>query len=149
MDTILTTQAFSQVETILIVSAVLFVAALFYTSQRRIRRLEAKLAQTQSMLAREIKMVNQGAIGIGRRFAQVEKKINHSSNNVATFKAKETKTPSSQLYHASKFAEIQAQAKQAAKVKIDKPKPVKVATQGLTTKAEQSLTAWLKENQTA
>jgi hypothetical protein len=108
--------------------------------------LEAKLAQTQSMLAREIKMVNQGAIGVGRRFAHVEKKLIKASDQVAEFKAKELQVAETVSPTESKFSQIQAQI---VKPKAAKRKPVQADKQGLTTKAEQSLTSWLKEHQTA
>ena len=146
MDFIRSALPTSLMEASLTLFVLLLVCVFFYTNQRRIRRLEAKLMQTQSMLAREIKMVNQGAIGVGRRFAQVEKKLNKTPAQAAMFTATEVKSADLQLSKASKFAQIQAQA---VKPKVSKPKPIQTATQGLTTKAEQSLTSWLKEHQTA
>lgn len=146
MDFILSALPTSLMDASLTIFVLLLVCVFFYSNQRRIRRLEAKLLQTQSMLAREIKMVNQGAIGVGRRFAQVEKKLNKASEQTAQYKATDVKTNNIQLSKASKFAQIQAQA---VKPTVSQPKPTQTATQGLTTKAEQSLTSWLKEHQTA
>ncbi|MFQ3231638.1 hypothetical protein [Reinekea sp.] len=146
MDFILSALPSSFMDASFTLFILLLASVFFYSNQRRIRRLEAKLLQTQSMLTREIKMVNQGAIGVGRRFAQVEKKLIKASDQRPKFEATDVKTHNLQLSKASKFAQIQAQA---VKPSVSQPKLAQTATQGLTTKAEQSLTSWLKEHQTA
>jgi hypothetical protein len=42
---------------------------------RRIRKLEARLGQSQQALRQEIKMMGQGAIGVGHRVKHLEKQI--------------------------------------------------------------------------
>lgn len=145
MTPILSAFPLTLLELALIASVVGLFVISFYSNKRRIKRLEDRLAQTQALLAREIKMVNQGAIGVGRRFAQVEKKMQGTGGAKASFQVKPTREEKP-LSKASKFAQIQ---ELAAKQVVQEPQRKTAAPKGLTTKAEQSLTSWLKEQQTA
>jgi len=122
-------------------ASVIFFASLTFFSLRRISSLEAKLQTAQLTMAREIKMVNQGAIGMGRRFAIIEKNLKKPTN-VANFEsAKELKRTPSRTY-----AEAQAVVQRTQKVETQ---PVKERTRGLTTRAEHALSEWINDHQTA
>ncbi|MDN3649042.1 hypothetical protein QWZ13_08990 [Reinekea marina] len=146
MTSILSAFSLNFVEVTLFSIVLLLSVITFVSNKRRINRLENRLEQAQALLTREIKMVNQGAIGVGRRFAQVEKKIKSGGSTVASFSSVKPKSEEKPLSNASKFAQIQ---QQAAKLDVQKPKRNTAAPKGLTTKAEQTLTSWLKEQQTA
>lgn len=124
-----------------------------WLTRRQVAKLEARLAHNQLQLARDIKQVNQGAIGVGRRFAKVEKAL----QTIPKQPVQERKTvthvsgQSSQKL-ASKFSAIQdAVAFNPSSQPKPSPAPVSKlpkstqSVRGLTTKAEASLTAWLSE----
>lgn len=124
-----------------LLSIVLSLGIVIALSMRRIARLEKRLGQLQVTTTREIKMVNQGAIGIGRRCAAIEKNLKKPAN-VASFEAiKEARQIASAYEQAA-----QAVAEKATPEPVQKPKPEK---SGLSTRAEQALSAWINENKTA
>jgi hypothetical protein len=118
---------------------------------KRIARLQCQMNAFQSNAKREIKMVNQGAIGLGRRFSNLEARFKKSTmvtksevmnltkkNQVSAFELirnqavqePETSTPSEQA--------------QVEVANINQPRPRKLKTQ-----AEQTLSRWINEQQTA
>lgn len=120
-----------------------------WMTRRQVAKLEARLMQSERQLSREIKQVNHGAIGIGRRFSKVEKALSHTTGPVSQ-PVKKPSTEKSQAL-ASVFSAIQEQV--AAEIISEPPKmtantaPAKQPQRGsgLTTKAEAALTNWLKE----
>lgn len=120
-----------------------------WLTRRRVAKLEARLAHNQLQLAREIKQVNQGAIGVGRRFAKVEKALHSAPKLVA--QERKPSTPVSVEKNqklVSKFSAIQdtMALSPAPNTTIASQLPKgKQSVRGLTTKAEASLTAWLSE----
>ena len=131
---------FTVLEQSLTIGLSLFVI-LFLLTWRRLARLEARFLVSQAQLMRELKMVNQGAIGMGRRLAGIEKNVKKSSNVANFAQAKELK-------HAtgSRYAEVEQALSTAAQP--EKP-TVSDRTRGLTTRAEQALSSWINEHKTA
>ena len=115
-------------------------ALMILMTLKRINGLQRQLHASQLTMAREIKMVNQGAIGVGRRFAEIEKKLKKGSNVASFAPAQELKT------RKQRFAQVQEDVVQASKSVSAKPS---VASRALSTKAEQALSAWLNEQKTA
>ena len=70
---------FTVLEQGLIVGMVLLVSLVVIT-WRRLARLEARFVLSQAQSVRELKMLNQSAIGVGRRLAGIEKNLKKSSN---------------------------------------------------------------------
>ncbi|WP_320826705.1 hypothetical protein [Reinekea sp.] len=132
--------AFTVLEQFLVVGMGLL-GVLVLVISRRMARLEARSLLSQAHLLRELKMVNQGAIGMGRRLAGIEANVKKSSKIASFAEAQELK-------HATgrRFAEAQ----QAVSLAPQAEKPtVNVRTRGLTTRAEQALSSWINEHKTA
>lgn len=109
-------------------------------TMRRLSSVEDRLQRLQLTTAREIKMVNQGAIGIGRRFAVIEKNLKKSAN-VASFEAaKETRRA------ASSFQKVVSAMQPEVDSTPDRHKPVRATS---STRAEQALSAWINDHQSA
>jgi hypothetical protein len=119
---------------------VLLCAVLTLLSLRRIRLLESRLVQIQIGTAREINMVNQGAIGIGRRFARIEKNLKKPSNVARFDSAKEPKATKSE------FKDV---VRSVQEPKPEKRPAVNSMSSGISTRAEQALSAWINEHKTA
>jgi len=131
---------FTVLEQSLVIGLSLFVM-LFLLTWRRLARLEARFVVSQVQLIRELKMVNQGSIGMGRRLAGIEKNIKKSSNVANFAEAKELKQSTENRY---------AQVQQALSTATQSEKPtVNDRTRGLTTRAEQALSLWINEHKTA
>jgi hypothetical protein len=128
---------FSVLEITLMLSVIAF-ALVSITGIRRVNRLETLLARSQSATAREIKMVNQGAIGLGRRFARIEKDLKKTSN-VARFEPPKETTPT----------QFKSVSKSVRKATAQPSNRLKSQGSGKTTRAEQALSAWINENKTA
>jgi len=129
----------TSVEWLLIVTVILL-AGLNIMSLRRLSALESKLLKVQVSAHREIKMVNQGAIGIGRRFAVIEKNLK-KSKNVARFEAPLVKEKKDKA-----FKEV------VQSIKPSRPEPTVSAAKprsGHSTRAEQALSSWINDHQTA
>lgn len=138
MNSLLGVLSFSVTE-LLLLAMLLVVGVLALVAYRRIRRLEARLEQSQRQIMQEIKMVNQGAIGIGRRFAAIEKGLK-KPQKVADFSAIRAEALAKQTAQP----ETPKHAKESDHVSIvEKPASPKK------TKAEQALFAWLNDHQTA
>lgn len=105
---------------------------------RRISVLEARLVSVQRTASRDIKMVNQGAIGIGRRFAAIEKHLKKPTN-VARFEAAKEKAP-----NLEPSTPVTPEPKPAAVAE-----PPKAQVPAMSTQAEQALSAWITEHKTA
>jgi maltodextrin utilization protein YvdJ len=123
---------------VFLMASVMLLAVFSFVNQRRVSRLELLLSSSQTATSREIKMVNQGAIGLGRRFARIEKELKKPSN-VARFEAPKETTP-------SQFKPV---AQAVSKPVKQQPKAIKPKTLGKATRAEQALSAWINENKTA
>lgn len=109
---------------------------------RRIAQLEEKLQLVHVNMTRDIKMVNQGAIGIGRRFSTIEKSLKKSSK-VAQFESVQDKKSD-----IATFASISKRVLAESKPE-PKPRTTVKGTYGRSTKAEQALSAWISDHQTA
>ena len=123
-----------------LLSLVLLLSGLSVLCLRRISALESRLHKVQVAAQREIKMVNQGAIGIGRRFAMIEKNLK-KSKNVASFDA-----PPAKQKTVKPFQEV------VQSIQPLRPEPSLGAVKprnGQSTRAEQALSAWINEHQTA
>ena len=127
----------SVLEITLMISVIVF-ALISVTGIKRVNRLEALLARSQSATAREIKMVNQGAIGLGRRFARIEKDLKKTSN-VARFEPPKETAPT----------QFKSVAKSVPKATTQPSSRLKSPGSAKTTRAEQALSAWINENKTA
>lgn len=124
-----------------ILASILFVITIsFFLMKRRMHKLEARLEAFQRLSTREIKMVNQGAIGIGRRFAAIEKDLK-KPEKVANFAQA----------HASAQEKLQLRsAEEPVPDSTPEAREVKTQTRSARrTRAEQALSAWLNDQQTA
>lgn len=126
---------------IVLFSLLLGLIGLVVIAFRRISQLETRLEQSQRQAQREIKMVNQGAIGIGRRFATIEKRLK-KPEKVADFAAIRAQTLADAKSPAKSVPT--AQPKESAHARSSEiPSPKK------RTKAERALSAWLNDHQSA
>lgn len=114
---------------------------------KKAKALQQSLLVIEQSLKREINMVNQGAIGVGRRFSKIEQKVVTLSQsapvaeNDSILMAKSSNEPSPKA-----FAKI---AEQMLNRPTSAPSlSVKLNHQGAT-KAEQALNAWMNNQQTA
>ena len=128
------------VSELVLLTTALLLASMVVLAFRRIHRLEAKLDQHQRQAMREIKMVNQGAIGIGRRLAAIEKGLK-KPEKVADFAAIRAQVLAQQ---PTATAAAKPQATDTEEVSFDKQPPSHKRT-----KAEQALSAWLNDSQSA
>jgi hypothetical protein len=108
---------------------------------RRLARLEARFVLSQAQSMRELKMLNQSAIGVGRRLAGIEKNSKKSSNVSSFAEAQELKQST-----VNRFADVQKAVASASQAEAPLAREVNV---GLTTRAEQALSSWINENKTA
>ncbi|MDO7644226.1 MAG: hypothetical protein MUQ62_05905 [Reinekea forsetii] len=131
---------FTVLEQGLIVGMVLLVSLVVIT-WRRLARLEARFLLSQAQSVRELKMLNQSAIGVGRRLAGIEKNLKKSSNVSSFAEAQDLKQST-----VHRFADVQ-------KAVTNAPQPeapvAKESTLGLTTRAEQALSSWINEHKSA
>lgn len=107
---------------------------------RRMTHIEHRLQRLQHNTHREISMVNQGAIGIGRRLAKVELNLKKPAN-VANFAAPKDKS--------AKVSQFESVAQSIKPTPIEQPVAKKISKVAQSTRAEQALSAWINENQTA
>lgn len=124
-----------------------------WLTKRQVAKLEARLAHNQLQLAREIKQVNQGAIGVGRRFAKVEKALQtgpkqpvqerKTAKPVSAEKGQKLASKFS-VIHEGMSSNLNSQPTLSA-TPANQPSKSTQGVRGLTTKAEASLTAWLSE----
>jgi|TARA_B110000503_G_scaffold120457_1_gene183114 hypothetical protein len=131
---------FTLLEQGLIVGMVLLVSLVVIT-WRRLARLEARFVLSQAQSMRELKMLNQSAIGVGRRLAGIEKNSKKSSNVSSFAEAQELKQST-----VNRFADVQKAVASASQAEAPLAREVNV---GLTTRAEQALSSWINENKTA
>ncbi|EAR09416.1 hypothetical protein [Reinekea blandensis] len=125
---------------LVLLTTVLLLTLLVGLAFRRIQRLTAALDQHQRHSMREIKMVNQGAIGIGRRLATLEKGLK-KPEKVADFTAIRAQVLAQQPNATSV---VKPHIKDTEEVSFDQQPPSHQRT-----KAEQALSAWLNDSQSA
>lgn len=122
-------------------------AVVCVVSLRKIALLELRVQHFQKMTQRDVSMVNQGAIGMGRRLAKIEKELKKSSNvaNFPSAKAKASRDNSQPAQH-SKFESVANSVQNQSA-----PPPLKTQTRPVekSTRAEQALSAWISKNQSA
>ena len=137
----LTSLPFSSIDLALCLGIALAVVMLFI-SRRRIEQLERRIEQLQITTTRELTMVSQGSIGIGRRCAALEKQM----------KAQASAAQFSKPGRASNEKAFAAAMQRAQEV-MDSTKTVaKKSPQrhsAHTSNAEKALSEWVKANQTA
>ncbi len=131
---------FSILEIILIVSVIILSITTIITVQR-LSDLKSELTMNQRSLVRELKMVNSASIGLGRRFSSIEKKMTKASSVSSMERSVDTSLA------ATQYAEIQDRIAKN-QFQVEAKKTSRPTTQ-LKTKAEQSLSSWLTEHQTA
>ncbi len=112
-------------------------------NRRRIDRLESRLEHLQLLTTRELKMVNQGSIGMGRRFAVIEKQLKNS-NNVAKFEAKTNKAKKDNAFDVTMIKVTKAAHEAKSVANLPSQSHSEPSSQ-----AEKALTEWVKANQTA
>lgn len=120
-----------------------------FVCMKRIAKLQQQVTTFQSDASREIKMVNQGAIGLGRRFSLLEARFKKS---VVSSAAAQEKASSKNQVSAFELirnetlsqpqSEVAAQAESATAA-------AKTPARKHRTQAEQSLSRWMSEQQTA
>lgn len=120
---------------------------------RRVIRLEKKLVTLQRNFQRDLNMVNQGAIGVGRRFAVIEKRLAQPAS-VAEFKlpmkevkAKAESSPKT-VEQQSAETPVETRAK-AVKQSQPQPKPQPKALPETLSQAEKALSAWVNAQKSA
>ncbi|MFT4674748.1 MAG: hypothetical protein ACI9K8_000479, partial [Reinekea sp.] len=131
---------FTLLEQGLIVCMVLLVS-LCVVTWRRLARLEAQFVVSQAQSLRELKMMNQSAIGVGRRLAGIEKNLKKSSNVSSFAEAQDLKQST-----VHRFADVQKAVTNASQPEAPAAREINV---GLTTRAEQALSSWINEHKTA
>lgn len=131
---------FTVLEQGLMVAMVLLLSLVVLT-WRRLARLEARFVLSQAQAARELKMLNQSAIGVGRRLAGIEKNVKKSSNVSSFAEAQDLKQST-----VHRFADVQKAVTNAPQPEAPLAREINV---GLTTRAEQALSSWINEHKTA
>lgn len=111
----------------------------------RVSQLQKKLETYQLSTSREIKMVNQGSIGLGRRFASFEKEIKAgvrvASAPEQTAKGKKAVASFERIRNQVMSPEKTGSSGGKAEAYSDERK--------FKTRAEQTLSSWLTEQQSA
>lgn len=100
---------------------------------RKIRQLEARLAQTHQVLRQEVKMMGQGAIGVGNRVKHLEKQMRTQPSPFEQLLMQSAQAPDP----APKATEPQPRE---AAVPTKKP-----ATPRAQSRAEQALAQWMSD----
>ena len=126
-----------------LIGAVFGLTILCFVCLRRLAALDAKLSKVQVNTAREIKMVNQGAIGIGRRFALIEKNLKQSKNVASFDAAKESRRAN------DSFKAVVQSIHAEQSVPTERPVKTEPMRAKQSTRAEQALTTWINEHQSA
>lgn len=100
---------------------------------RKIKQLEARLGRTHQVLRQEVKMMGQGAIGVGNRVKHLEKQIRTQPSPFEQL-----------LMHSAQTPDTAPVAKKpernAAEPVADKP-----ASQRTQSRAEQALAQWMSD----
>lgn len=108
---------------------VLLLLAVIWHHARKIRRLEQRLVSQHRFLRQELKMMSQGAIGVGNRVKHLEKQIKQSP---------------------SAFEQLLMQQAESSETSSPRPPvtpaPTPVAPSGKS-RAEQALSDWMRDYQ--
>lgn len=109
---------------------VLLLLGVIWHHARKIRRLEQKLVSQHRFLRQELKMMSQGAIGVGIRVKHLEKQIKHQPSPFEQLLTQQT------AEHPTTTAE-----RQVAEVPQAMTRPER-------SRAERSLSDWMRDYQT-
>lgn len=127
-------------------TVVLLLAGNLWHHARRIRRLEQKLVSQHRFFRQELKMMNQGAIGVGHRVKHLEKRMRQGGEATAVPQtaAKAKPSPFEQLLKGI----------DPTPERQPKPKPrndtsdIQSRPQATPSRAEQALADWMRDYQT-
>ena len=124
-------------------ACVVLLSVFLMLNRRRTELLESRLEQIRLTSTREIKMLNQGSIGMGRRFAALEKQI-QADRNVTSVAAKKPVAD-----NVSSFKAVMNNVKKpsVSAKPVAKPQPQRHSQ--LSSQAEKALSEWVRANQTA
>lgn len=100
---------------------------------RKIRQLEARLGQAQQSLRQEVKMMGQGAIGVGHRVKHLEKQM------------RKQPSPFEQLLMHSAQAPEPTPSTTKPERKAVAPTPEKPVSSRTQSRAEQALAQWMSD----
>ena len=126
-------QGFSLGPTLVIGGLIILLALVHWRHGRRLRQLEARLEQTHQALRQEVKMMGQGAIGVGHRVKHLEKQLRTQPSPFEQLLMQSANTPEP----VSEAERPKAQPKMAP---IEKPAPARSQS-----RAEQALAQWMSD----
>ena len=86
-------QGFSLGPTLVIGGLILLLALVHWRHGRKLRQLEARLGHTHQALRQEVKMMGQGAIGVGQRVKHLEKQLRTQPSPFEQLLMQTAKTP--------------------------------------------------------
>lgn len=113
---------------------ILVVGLVNWRHGRKIRQLETRLAQAQQALRQEVKMMGQGAIGVGHRVKHLEKQM------------RKQPSPFEQLLmHSAQTPEPTPVTVKPERKKTVAPEPEKPVSSRTQSRAEQALAQWMSD----
>lgn len=124
---------FSFAPTLVIGGLIVLLGLVNWRHGRKIRQLEVRLAQTHQVLRQEVKMMGQGAIGVGNRVKHLEKQMRIQPSPFEQLLMHSAQAPDP----APKTEKSQPRK---AAAKVDKP-----ALPRAQSRAEQSLAQWMSD----
>lgn len=133
----------------ILVTMVLLLVGILWHHARKIRRLEQKLVSQHRFFRQEMKMMSQGAIGVGQRVKHLEKQVRQQPSAPPVAKAKAGASSFEQLLKGY------GQAPAPAPSPVSKPRTetadirsTAVPSKPMQSRAEQALADWMKDYRT-
>lgn len=124
-------QGFSLGPTLVIGGLILLLALVHWRHGRKLRQLEARLGHTHQALRQEVKMMGQGAIGVGQRVKHLEKQLRTQPSPFEQLLMQTAKTPE---------PEAERPIAQPKVAPIETPSPARSQS-----RAEQALAQWMSD----
>ncbi|MEJ2044414.1 MAG: hypothetical protein P8X74_04705 [Reinekea sp.] len=123
---------------------VILLSVLLILNRRKLELLENRLEQIKLTSTREIKMLNQGTIGMGRRFEALEKQcqVNRKADN--SLPSKNTVAD-----NVSSFEAVMKNVKKPSRAAKPVAKAQPQRHSQPSSQAEKALSEWVRANQTA
>ena len=145
--TVSTVQSLIQSNSTVVVlgTLVLLLTANLWHHARKIRRLEQKLVSQHRFFRQEMKMMNQGAIGVGHRVKHLEKRMRHQTDAApARTVAKKQPSAFEQLLNGYGPA---PETSPVSRSRAETP-DIRLNDQAQPSRAEQALADWMKDSRT-
>jgi len=126
---------------------VLLLAANLWHHARRIRRLEQKLVSQHRYFRQEMKMMNQGAIGVGHRVKHLEKRMRKQADTAPTpARVTANKQPSAFEQLLNGYGPVPEESSNS-RPRTETP-DIRSHDQKQPSRAEQALADWMKDYRT-